>query len=243
MVISSEFPLKGDLVEFKYSTKFHVEWGRNNDPDLLLEKNHIYEVEKVEIRSYHVKIYLKGIKGRFNWTSFSLVERSKIPLIKIAYLHGLESTNASIKTEWLQFFSELYAPSIDYTQPKIYKTLKNEILKFQPDFIIGSSMGGYFAFEMAQEINCPAILFNPALHSRSMEPDMTGHEIGQFKPNIKLILGEKDTVIEPQKTLEFITHKQYKNTHHTLLDFGHRTPFKIFQNEVKRVVETERFRE
>jgi uncharacterized protein len=98
-----------------------------------------------------------------------------------------------------QKFSIVYDPYIDYAQPKIYETIKNEIIQFKPDFIIGSSMGGYFAFEMAQEINCPAILFNPALHSRSMEPDRSGHEIGQYNPNIKLVLGENDTVINPEK--------------------------------------------
>ena len=234
----SEFFKIGDKVKFVTSCKEQVEWGNNDDPDLLLEKNRIYEIRKVEMRSYHVKIYLKEIKGRFNSISFSLVERSKIPLIKIAYLHGLESTNASMKTEWLQFFSELYAPSVDYTQPRIYETLKNEIIQFQPDFIIGSSMGGYFAFEMAQEINCPAILFNPALHSRSMEPDMTGHKIGQFKPDIKLILGENDTVINPEKTLDYIHNHQLSNIRHTLLPrIEHQIPYKIFRNEVETFIE------
>lgn len=153
--------------------------------------------------------------------------------MKIAYLHGLESKNSGPKNLWLKSISIVYEPYIDYTQPKIYETLKDEILKFQPDYIIGSSMGGYFAFEMALEINCPAILFNPALHSRSMEPDMTGHEIGQYKPNIKLILGKHDTVIKPQKTLEFITQNKLENISYTLLDIEHQIPYKVFRDVVE----------
>ena len=157
--------------------------------------------------------------------------------MKIAYLHGLESKNSDPKNIWLKSFSIVYDPYIDYTQTKIYETLKNEILKFQPDFIIGSSMGGYFAFEMAREINCPAILFNPALHSRTMEPDMTGHEIGKFKPDIKLILGEKDTVINPEKTLEFITQNKLENINYTLLDIEHQIPYKVFRDVVEEWIE------
>lgn len=160
--------------------------------------------------------------------------------MKIAYLHGLESKNSGPKNLWLKSISIVYDPYIDYTQPKIYETLKNEIIQFKPNFIIGSSMGGYFAFEMAREINCPAILFNPALHSRSMEPDMMGYEIGQFKPNIKLILGENDTVINPEKTLDYIHNHQLSNIRHTLLPrIEHQIPYKIFRNEVEVFVEKE----
>jgi predicted esterase YcpF (UPF0227 family) len=157
--------------------------------------------------------------------------------MKIAYLHGLESKNSGPKNLWLKSFSIVYDPYIDYAQPKIYETLKNEILKFQPDFIIGSSMGGYFAFEMAQEINCPAILFNPALHSRSMEPDRSGHEIGQYKPHLHFILGTDDNVISSKKTMDFMHRNKYLDFTYNLLNTGHQIPYKIFRNEVEKYLE------
>ena len=40
---------------------------------------------------------------------------------------------------------------------------------FQPDLIIGSSMGGYVADILAEKYGTPAILFNPALHNRSFD--------------------------------------------------------------------------
>ena len=106
MITSDSFFRKGDLVKFESSSKFQVTWGQNDDPDLLLKKNEIYEIEKVQIRSYHTKVYLKGIEGKFNGSSFGLVKSSEIPLPKIVYLHGLESTHTGPKTDWLKLISD-----------------------------------------------------------------------------------------------------------------------------------------
>lgn len=63
----------GNKVKFISSNKSQVEWGNNDDPDLFLSKEQIYEIEKVEIHSYHTKLYLKGIKGKFNSVSFEVI--------------------------------------------------------------------------------------------------------------------------------------------------------------------------
>jgi hypothetical protein len=60
----------GDKVKFIGSSDDQVNWGSNDDPRLLLNTETVYEIEKVEIHSWHTKIYLKGIKGRFNSVSF-----------------------------------------------------------------------------------------------------------------------------------------------------------------------------
>jgi predicted esterase YcpF (UPF0227 family) len=66
---------------------------------------------------------------------------------KIAYLHGLESNNIGIKNDWLRTISDVYDPLIDYRQPNIYQKIKNDLINFKPDLIIGSSMGGFFSYE------------------------------------------------------------------------------------------------
>jgi len=62
----------------------------------------------------------------------------------------------------------------------------------------GKCLGGYFAFGMAKELSIDAILFNPALHSRSFEPDMTAHKNEKHKPYIH-------SVLERMKLLSILT--------------------------------------
>lgn len=47
-----------------------VRWGGNSDPRGLLEEGKEYEVEDKEVHSWHTKIKLKGIDGKFNDASF-----------------------------------------------------------------------------------------------------------------------------------------------------------------------------
>lgn len=63
----------GDRIKFISSTKNQVNWGSNDDPTNLLDTHTIYEIEYVEVHSYHTKISIVGVKGRFNSVSFELL--------------------------------------------------------------------------------------------------------------------------------------------------------------------------
>lgn len=153
--------------------------------------------------------------------------------MKIAYLHGLESNNLGPKNEWLKTISDLYNPLIDYKEKGVYRRLKSEIFEFKPNFIIGSSMGGYFAYNIAKELNIKAILFNPALHSRSYEPDMTGFEVGIHNPSIYFVLGKNDTLIEPKKTVSLIESQNYDLL---FFEHGHDTPYQLFKSVIINII-------
>ena len=56
----------GDKVKFVSATDDQVNWGSNDDPRLVLDTNTIYEIENIKVHSWHTKVYLKGIKGKFN---------------------------------------------------------------------------------------------------------------------------------------------------------------------------------
>lgn len=60
----------GDKVIFKEASDEQVKWGNNDDPRKVLEIGKEYEVEKAEVHSWHTKVYLVGIKGRFNSVHF-----------------------------------------------------------------------------------------------------------------------------------------------------------------------------
>ncbi len=156
--------------------------------------------------------------------------------MKITYLHGLESNNISPKNDWLKSISDLFDPYIDYRENNIYQSLKSKIIAFQPNIIIGSSMGGYFAYNLAKELNIKAILFNPALHSRSFQPVTTGLENGRFNPFMQIILGKNDSVINPIKTLDFIKNEGYKNYDYSIFNHGHNTSFELFKSEIESFI-------
>lgn len=155
--------------------------------------------------------------------------------MKIAYLHGLESDNLGPKNDWLRTVSEVFDPKIDYRQKQIYQILKDDIKQLKPGLLIGSSMGGYFAFELAKELNIEAILFNPALHSRSFEPDITGLKTGTHKPYIRSVFGKHDPIINPDKSQLILKNEGFKNL--STFEHAHRTPFDVFKNAIESYME------
>jgi hypothetical protein len=61
---------RGDLVKFIGCDKYQINWGNNDDPNKLLKIGEKYIVTNVDVRSYHTKISLEGIEGRFNSVCF-----------------------------------------------------------------------------------------------------------------------------------------------------------------------------
>jgi hypothetical protein len=68
----------GDKVIFVSASDEQVNWGSNDDPRKLLDYETEYEIENIEVHSWHTKFYLKGIKGKFNSVHF---EKVKPPFI------------------------------------------------------------------------------------------------------------------------------------------------------------------
>jgi len=152
--------------------------------------------------------------------------------MKIAYLHGLESDNTGPKNDWLRTIaSDVYDPLINYKEKGIYKRILDEIREFGPDLILGSSMGGYFASRISKALAIPAVLFNPALHSRSFEPDTKGSGGEWHNPKTLVVFGSKDDLISPEKTLELLDTSKVKTEFY---DHGHRTPTKVFKDSVRK---------
>lgn len=150
--------------------------------------------------------------------------------MKIAYLHGLDSNNVGPKNKWLKSIFTTFDPFIDYREKNIYQSIKTQVSDFNPDIIVGSSMGGYFAYLISKELNIKTLLFNPALHSRSYQPDMNGLEIGKFNPEMFFIFGKNDAIINPLKTVEIMKNEGKENF--KILNYGHNTPIEDFINEI-----------
>ena len=153
--------------------------------------------------------------------------------LRIAFLHGLESPHISDKTEFLnKEFSFVYAPKMDYYDPNLFEKTLKEIQENKIDLIVGSSMGGWFAYCLSTITNIPTLLFNPAFHSRSFDPVVN---TGDHFPRQTIVLGMKDEVIKEADTVEYL----HNNNIGCLVFFeniGHRTPIDIFEKYVNKIV-------
>jgi|TARA_R110001592_G_scaffold163321_4_gene397197 hypothetical protein len=150
--------------------------------------------------------------------------------MKILYLHGLESEQGGPKVDFLCKEHYTLAPDMDYRDPTLYERTLDLITRFQPDTIIGSSMGGWFAYNLGIEVGVPVLLLNPALHSRTYEPNIPLRTYTK-RSEVFLALGMEDDIIDAKATQEwmhyhnsqgYIPKNTYKGSH------GHRTPFKVF---------------
>ena len=158
-------------------------------------------------------------------------------LKKIVYLHGLESQQGGQKVDYLSDKGYVFAPEMPYKQnPDLFQDTLEEIKELgEPDLIVGSSMGGYFAYMLASHFeNVEVILFNPALKERSVE--FRNVTKGKYKVKGTIALSEKDRVIDPKITLETLEEideldnfkiKEMKN-------IGHQIPIYSFRDIYKQ---------
>ncbi len=154
---------------------------------------------------------------------------------KVLYLHGLESKQGGPKVDFLANEFIVHAPKIDYTDPELNIKMFFTIQDFNPDLIIGSSMGGYVADILAEKYGKPAILFNPALHNRSFDPNIEypiEGEQAELQERKIVVLGKNDEVIPPYLTKIMLeSNFNYKII---LEEMSHQTPLNIFIDTINR---------
>ena len=154
---------------------------------------------------------------------------------KVLYLHGLESNQGGKKVDFLANEFCVHAPAMDYTNPMIQNELEFIMRQFNPDLIIGSSMGGYAADVLATKYGKPAILFNPALHNRGFEPaiqPLVDGEEADLQEKKVVVLGKEDKVIPP-----YITKIMLENNFNykiVIEEMAHQVPLPIFIDIVNK---------
>jgi predicted esterase YcpF (UPF0227 family) len=149
---------------------------------------------------------------------------------KVLYLHGLESSNSCEKVQFLERQCIALAPAIDYRRDDIEEFLFDIVENFHPDLIVGSSMGGYVGLMLANYYGVNVIAFNPAIHSRSIEPKLDRLEAKQVNINVQpiIVLGLQDTVIDPKETVNLLDASELEVTYETYAYLGHRISFDVF---------------
>lgn len=153
--------------------------------------------------------------------------------MKILFLHGLESNNQSSKVSCMKRYGhEVCAPEMNYKEnQELYKKTLKTVKEIKPDLIVGSSMGGHFAYHLGTHYKTNLILLNPALPNRSFDPPILPD--GTEKSNIWALIGKNDDVVDPvanEKILKRVGASIEIGNH------GHRTPEDVFEPYFKKVL-------
>ena len=121
------------------------------------------------------------------------------PNKKILYIHGFNSSPLSIKAEQTRLFLSNYFPQVGFYCPQLATAPQEAIAQLEKIieqysdntqwFLIGSSLGGYFASYLTEKYQYLSVLVNPAVKPYELLSDYIGEqenpytqEVYQVKP-------------------------------------------------------------
>ena len=146
--------------------------------------------------------------------------------MKILFLHGLQSNNKSSKVSHMNDEGhEVMAPHMNYFDNEhLYQETLKKLLEFEPELIVGSSMGGYFAYHLGTHFKTNLLLLNPALPNWSFDPPILRD--GKEKSRIWAMVGKNDTDVPSKENIEILKRAGAKVQ---IGDHEHRTPIEVFK--------------
>ena len=158
--------------------------------------------------------------------------------MNILFLHGLESKLSDKKRAILESYGTVIAPDLEYkSNPNVIQNLYEEYKNQNINAIIGSSMGGFAGFHLANSMGICALLYNPALPYRnSIEQIIPSNLQVKESPLIRIILGGQDEIIKAKDNLTFLAQNCNLKTDYTIViknDLAHQIPVDVFKEETK----------
>jgi predicted esterase YcpF (UPF0227 family) len=162
--------------------------------------------------------------------------------MNLLYLHGLESKLSDEKRTILERYFNVIAPDLDYkSNPNMIEHLCNTYKDQKIDAIIGSSMGGFTGYYLAQLFKIPSMLYNPALPYRSSTEQIVPSQLQMNHPVFtRIVLGAQDDVIKVKDNLAFLAQHISDKTDYKLIvrkDLAHQIPIEVFEKETKSFFE------
>lgn len=154
-------------------------------------------------------------------------------MMKILYLHGMDSHLQDDRRAVLEPYAEVYAPLLDYrNSPDLFSFLQSQYADIHA--IIGSSAGGLVGYYLAQQMKKPCLLFNPALpfqNELSFETSFNKN----YDCYMRIVIGLQDEIISPWQSLSIIKEdfSKSQNAEIQLINqMKHSYPIEIFSKEV-----------
>lgn len=156
--------------------------------------------------------------------------------MNILYLHGLDGDLAPEKRKILEKFGKVFSPAIDYrTNYNSIELLVEQYKNSKIQTVIGSSMGGFVGYYIADAYKLPSLLFNPALAARSVSQKIPVYR-NPYLSFKQIVIGAHDDTVDPKGTLLFLskTLQEHTDYHiHIRQDLGHNVPVDVFREEVE----------
>lgn len=125
--------------------------------------------------------------------------------MKTLYIHGLDSFPVPEKLEILKNAGlEVVAPHLDYrAQPDTYPGLKRMAVEEKVEFLVGSSLGGYLAYWLAEDLGLPCLLFNPAMSYDDLFRKHLPEIENRLCPARFVVIGANDETADPIVNRQF----------------------------------------
>lgn len=110
-------------------------------------------------------------------------------MVALLYLHGFLSSPSSFKAQQTQAWLAAKHPEIDYHCPQLspYPAQTQQLLERwveshgqQAIYVMGSSLGGFWATWLAEKYNLRALLINPAVNPHEFMPKYLGLELKSY---------------------------------------------------------------
>lgn len=107
----------------------------------------------------------------------------------ILYIHGFNSSPNSLKAEQTRLFFKENFPEIRFVCPQIATSPSEAILQLEKIlglatddvwYLMGSSLGGYFAHYLANKYQLLAVLINPAITPYALLEDYIGEQVNPY---------------------------------------------------------------
>ncbi len=129
----------------------------------------------------------------------------------------------------------VFSPDINYYEnPDAIRSILDSCSGRNIDVVLGSSIGGFAGYYVANALNLPALLFNPALKERSVRQNINdGNE--SFNNLKHIVIGQIDDVVAPRDTLDFLFENFNPVTDlylHVVPQLGHNIVIDFFEKEV-----------
>jgi hypothetical protein len=157
--------------------------------------------------------------------------------LKTLYIHGLDSHPVKEKLEILNKAGlEVFALHLDYrTEKNAYRILKKYVLDENISFLVGSSLGGYIAYWLAEELGLPCLLFNPAMSYSDAFQEFIPEIENRDCPARFVVVGAFDEIINPDESVRFFRKLAYDDCFQRLVVcdwLEHQIDYKTFEEMV-----------
>jgi predicted esterase YcpF (UPF0227 family) len=135
----------------------------------------------------------------------------------LLYLHGFRSSPNSAKARKMAEIVQAGHPAVTWWCPQLHASPRQAIAALLAGVsawprermaIMGSSLGGFYAAWLAQQLGCPAVLLNPAVHPARDLADYIGEHPAWHDPSQKVFfeaayvqeLADLEAQIQPRPT-------------------------------------------